>query len=228
MPEGGPLIDRRARGDDRRRTQDRAAARADTSALSSTEHGEGMDEETLARATEPFFTTKGVGKGTGLGLSMVHGLAAQSGGRLLLRSRKGTGTTAEIWLPVAEAEIGRGARAPPEAGAAGASAEAGCVLAVDDDALVLMNTATMLEDLGHTRGGGVVRREALDVLGRASKVDLVITDQAMPQMTGGPAGRPSRPTGRTCRSSWRPAMPSCPKAPTPTLPGSPSLSRRPT
>ena len=63
-----------------------------------------MDEETLQRATEPFFTTKGVGKGTGLGLSMVHGLAEQSGGRFTLRSRKGEGTTAELWLPVAEGQ----------------------------------------------------------------------------------------------------------------------------
>src|SRR5215208_6993554 len=55
--------------------------------------GEGMDEATLAQAMEPFFTTKGVGKGTGLGLSMVHGLAVQSGGRLILRSRKSEGTT---------------------------------------------------------------------------------------------------------------------------------------
>ena len=61
-----------------------------------------MDEETLRRATEPFFTTKGVGKGTGLGLSMVHGVAEQSGGWFHLRSRKGEGTTAELWLPVAE------------------------------------------------------------------------------------------------------------------------------
>ena len=65
-----------------------------------TDTGEGMDEETLARAIEPFFTTKGVGKGTGLGLSMVHGLAEQSGGRFVLQSRKGEGTTAELWLPV--------------------------------------------------------------------------------------------------------------------------------
>ena len=64
--------------------------------------GEGMDAETLARATEPFFTTKGIGKGTGLGLSMVHGLAEQLGGQLVLHSKPGEGTTAEIWLPAAE------------------------------------------------------------------------------------------------------------------------------
>ena len=64
--------------------------------------GEGMDAETLARATEPFFTTKGTGKGTGLGLSMVHGMVEQLGGQLLLHSKPGEGTTAEIWLPAAE------------------------------------------------------------------------------------------------------------------------------
>ena len=67
--------------------------------LSVADAGEGMDAETLARATEPFFTTKGIGKGTGLGLSMVHGLAEQSGGKLILTSSPGAGTTAEIWLP---------------------------------------------------------------------------------------------------------------------------------
>ena len=65
------------------------------------DNGTGMDQQTLARAIEPFFSTKGVGKGTGLGLSMVHGLAAQLGGVLNIRSRPGEGTTAEIWLPEA-------------------------------------------------------------------------------------------------------------------------------
>ena len=65
------------------------------------DNGVGMDQQTLARAVEPFFSTKGVGKGTGLGLSMVHGLAAQLGGVLDLNSTPGEGTTAEIWLPVA-------------------------------------------------------------------------------------------------------------------------------
>lgn len=68
--------------------------------VSITDTGVGMDAETLARATEPFFTTKGIGKGTGLGVSMVHGLALQSGGTFRLLSTPGKGTTAEIWLPV--------------------------------------------------------------------------------------------------------------------------------
>ena len=75
-------------------------------ALSVSDTGCGMDEETLKHAQEPFFTTKGVGKGTGLGLSMVKGLAEQSGGMLLLKSRIGEGTIAEIWLPASE-ESGR-------------------------------------------------------------------------------------------------------------------------
>ena len=62
--------------------------------------GIGMDQATLARATEPFFSTKGVGKGTGLGLSMIHGLAAQSGGTLTMASEPGRGTRVELWLPV--------------------------------------------------------------------------------------------------------------------------------
>ena len=71
--------------------------------VSVSDTGMGMDAATLARAIEPFFTTKGVGKGTGLGLSMIHGLAVQSGGTLTLKSQVGKGTTAEIWLPRGEA-----------------------------------------------------------------------------------------------------------------------------
>src|SRR5260370_4949583 len=63
----------------------------------------GMDEMTLAKAPEPFFTTKGPGKGTGLGLSMVHGLAAQSGGLLRIHSEPNVGTTIELSLPMAKA-----------------------------------------------------------------------------------------------------------------------------
>jgi PAS domain S-box-containing protein len=145
------------------------------------DEGEGMDEETLARATEPFFTTKGVGKGTGLGLSMVHGLAEQTGGQFVLSSKLGEGTTAELWLPVAGDETA----ATPTAEEAGPPAfQPKRVLVVDDDALVLLNTATMTEDLGHQVTEATSGKEALAKL-RSQPFDLVITDYAMPQMNGG-------------------------------------------
>ncbi len=152
--------------------------------LSITDTGEGMDEETLARAAEPFFTTKGVGRGTGLGLSMVHGLTEQLFGRLKLKSRKGEGTTAELWLPVSETKAGKAPapstirQTPPVA------TRPLTVLAVDDDALVLMNTTAMLEDLGHKVLEASNGAEALAILGAHDDIDLVITDYAMPRMTG--------------------------------------------
>jgi len=153
--------------------------------LSLTDSGEGMDEATLARATEPFFTTKGVGRGTGLGLSMVHGLTEQLGGRLVLNSRPGQGTTAELWLPVADVkpETRRGdEQAPVDEVWRGVRPLV--VLVVDDDRLVLMNTSAMLEDLGHTVLEASSGKQALEILQREKKLDLVITDQVMPQMTG--------------------------------------------
>ena len=145
------------------------------------DEGEGMDEATLARAAEPFFTTKGVGKGTGLGLAMVHGMAAQSGGRLTLKSEKGAGTTAEIWLPLSSHLAGSEALAQNAAQASGPRALT--ILAVDDDALVLFNTTAMLEDMGHTVVEAYGAKDALAALS-AQEFDLVITDQAMPYMTG--------------------------------------------
>lgn len=151
--------------------------------LSLTDEGCGMDEATRRRALEPFFTTKGVGKGTGLGLSMVHGMMHQSGGKLVLKSRKGEGTTVELWLPVASAGSGH----PLEkADTRALDRRAGplVILAVDDDALVLLNTAAMLEDLGHTVLEATSGTSALEIIRREGRIDLVITDQAMPQMTG--------------------------------------------
>jgi PAS domain S-box-containing protein len=143
--------------------------------------GAGMDAGTLARASEPFFTTKGIGKGTGLGLSMVHGLAEQSGGRLIMHSTPGEGTTAELWLPVA---IGR---ADPRADLAeDVETPVGSlvVLAVDDDELVLMNTSALLEDMGHQVLRAASGAEALLALRQNERIDLVITDYAMPNMNG--------------------------------------------
>jgi PAS domain S-box-containing protein len=147
--------------------------------------GAGMDNETLARAAEPFFTTKGVGKGTGLGLSMVHGMAEQLGGRLLLKSRIGEGTSAEIWLPIAN-EDPRISSSPGAAQTDPINTKPASlvVLAVDDDALVLANIATMLEDAGYTVLQANSGLEALSVLRATPQVDLVVTDHAMPNMTG--------------------------------------------
>jgi PAS domain S-box-containing protein len=148
-----------------------------------TDSGVGMDEKTLKQAVEPFFTTKGPGKGTGLGLPMVHGVAEQSGGRFLLRSKQGEGTTAELWLPTAEGRSSRQPTAQAEPQLA-VSAAALIVLAVDDDPLVLTNTIAMLEDLGHTGIAAHSGKEALDLLAQDCSIQVVITDQAMPNMTG--------------------------------------------
>jgi PAS domain S-box-containing protein len=151
--------------------------------LSVKDDGVGMDETTRRRALEPFFTTKGVGKGTGLGLSMVHGMIMQTGGKLVLDSRKGMGTTIELWLPVAGADA---ADMPAEADATFLKRGEGplVILAVDDDGLVLLNTAAMLEDLGHTVFEATSAASALEIIRREPGIDLVITDQAMPNMTG--------------------------------------------
>jgi PAS domain S-box-containing protein len=151
--------------------------------LSLTDTGEGMDEETLARAIEPFFTTKEVGKGTGLGLPMVHGLAETSGGRLILRSQQGHGTTVELWLPVAKKTAGvTDADTPTRLPRT--ELRSLTVLVVDDDPLVLTNMAAMLDDLGHEVLEASSARQALEILRCESGVQLVITDQAMPGMTG--------------------------------------------
>jgi CheY-like chemotaxis protein len=151
--------------------------------LSVTDSGEGMDAETLARATEPFFTTKGIGKGTGLGLPMVHGVAQQSGGRLVLKSGKGQGTTAEIWLPRAPPVQSTGRPVAAEQ-ASGVSVRPRTILLVDDDELVLISAAAMLEDLGHRVVQAASGAEALGLLAAHPDVEVLITDHAMPNMTG--------------------------------------------
>ena len=141
--------------------------------------GRGMDEATLQRAAEPFFTTKEPGQGTGLGLSMVDGLMAQSGGAMHIASQVGVGTTVELWLPVSPGE-----RAQPEPPLSLAACPPCRVLVVDDDPIVAAGTVAMLEDLGHTATEVASADAALEVLQSAGPIDLVITDQAMPGMTG--------------------------------------------
>ena len=150
--------------------------------VSFSDTGTGMSTETLAHAMEPFYTTKGVGKGTGLGLPMVHGLAAQSGGQFLLSSAQGAGTRAELWLPVATvAAKPHLPQTRPDAAPLGRRL---LVLAVDDDALVLEGTVAMLEDMGHVVMTAASGAQALELIKDQTALDLVITDQVMPHMTG--------------------------------------------
>src|SRR6202050_1420679 len=146
--------------------------------------GVGMDQVTLAKATEPFFTPKGPGKGTGLGLSMVQGLAAQSGGLLRIHSEPNAGTVVELWLPKASTAAAALVRAPESATPFRPATEPCTVLIVDDDTLVMTGTAAMILDLGHTAIEAHSGAQALEMLGSGLKVDVVLTDHAMPAMTG--------------------------------------------
>ncbi len=152
--------------------------------ISMADTGVGMDEATLAKAMEPFFTTKGIGKGTGLGLSMVQGLTAQSGGAMQISSQEGTGTVVSLWLPCARRED---VRTVPEHApnlSVQPRSRGSRILLVDDDSLVSMNTAYMLMDLGHSVLEASSGAHALRLLETDAQFDIVITDYAMPSMTG--------------------------------------------
>ena len=144
--------------------------------------GLGMDQTTLDRATEPFFSTKGIGKGTGLGLSMVHGLAAQSGGTLRLKSTPGTGTEVELWLPATSEPVAAPVQVETEPLAA---RRAATVLLVDDEDLVRTGTAAMLRDVGYDVVEMGSASQALSAIRSGIAVDVLVRDYLMPGMTGG-------------------------------------------
>lgn len=148
--------------------------------LSVADSGTGMDPETRLRAVEPFFSTKGVGKGTGLGLSMVHGLASQLGGALLIDSTPGAGTTVELLLPQTDAEhvaVSQTQAGPQLNGS-------GTALVVDDEDLVRLSTADMLAELGYTVIEASSAEEALAIAAPLDRIDLVLTDHLMAGMSG--------------------------------------------
>ena len=152
--------------------------------VSVTDNGEGMSEEVLARACEPFYTTKEPGKGTGLGLAQVYGLARQSGGGLRIESAVGQGTTVEVYLP----------RSLAQAEAATESWDGRCqrpldsratLLVVDDQEDVREVTVAHLEALGYQVIQAASGRTALDLLrGDCPGIDVLIADYAMPTMSG--------------------------------------------
>ncbi|MFZ2004804.1 MAG: response regulator [Stellaceae bacterium] len=186
MPDGGKLVIA-ARPESIGASDVPGLAAGDYLCISERDTGAGMDEATLARAAEPFFTTKGAGTGTGLGLSMVDGLVAQSGGAMRIKSQLGAGTTIELWLPIrlgAEAKADETRRkrrsAPPSAYN---------VLLVEDDEMVAAGTMAMLEDLGHIAVEANSAAAALEILEANSDIDIVVTDHAMPGMSGSELAR---------------------------------------
>ena len=157
--------------------------------LSVSDTGTGMDETTLARAVEPFFSTKGIGKGTGLGLSMVHGLALQLNGELTISSEPDAGTTIDLWLPISSVlpDATTEALQPvPQRKALGKA------LLVDDEDLVRMSTADMLMELGYEVAEAASAEEALAMIGKGFAPDLLVTDHLMPGMNGAELARELR------------------------------------
>lgn len=149
--------------------------------LSVADTGIGMDAVTLARAVEPFFSTKGIGKGTGLDLSMAHGLASQLDGALTIQSSPGLGTNVELWLarsttePVAE---------PRVVEAVHMHSARGVALLVDDEDLVRASTSYMLADLGYCVIEAASGEEAMRLLEAGEPFDLLVTDHLMPGISG--------------------------------------------
>ncbi|MET0534059.1 MAG: ATP-binding protein [Steroidobacter sp.] len=151
--------------------------------ISVADTGVGMDEQVMARAIEPFFSTKGIGKGTGLGLSMVHGLLSQLGGAMTISSRPGVGTNVTLWLPQTDEAL----PTVPDLDAQGANAGVRAtkrILLVDDEKLVRESANDMLTDLGFTVIEAESAEAALQQLEGGLQVDILVTDHLMPGMSG--------------------------------------------
>jgi len=143
------------------------------------DNGCGMSKDVMARAVEPFYTTKDIGEGNGLELSQVYGFAKQSSGMLRLSSAKGVGTTARLYLPRAQ----NGLLAEPDVEPAFrplSRRSAATVLVVDDDPDVLAVTADGIDELGYRVQTAQDATSALAIVEGGAPIDLSLTDYAMP------------------------------------------------
>ncbi len=178
MPDGGKLtieVSNLALDDDY------AAQHADVTAgqyvlFAVTDTGHGMDAETVARALDPFFTTKPAGQGTGLGLSMVYGFVKQSGGHLKIYSEPNQGTTIKIYLPRSVVDEVLPSRSAPVAPMSGCES----ILLVDDDEVVRTTVADMLADFGYQVTQADSGADGLAHFERGATFDLLFTDVVMP------------------------------------------------
>jgi len=167
--------------------------------------GTGMSREVLARAVDPFFTTKAQGKGTGLGLSLVYSTVKAHRGELAIDSEPGRGTCVRLRFPAGTAGTALTPGAAP--GPAEPAASRLTILVVDDDDLIQTSVGMLLEVLGHEVHAASSGEEALDRLEGGVRVDRVILDMNMPGLGGAgtlPRLRALRPdlpvllaTGRT-------------------------------
>jgi len=192
MPRGGTIA---VTGDNARAEPGNALGLppGDYVVLAVADSGCGIPADILEQVAEPFFTTKEVGKGTGLGLSMVYGFARQSGGAIDIVSRVGEGTRVEIWLPRAAAGAERDAAEPAGAAKAALDTPSLRILLVDDHEAVRETTAGMLSDMGHSvdpaaDGPAMLRKLA----GAPAAYDLIVTDYAMPLVSGTDALKQAR------------------------------------
>lgn len=152
--------------------------------VSVSDSGEGMDAETLARATEPFFTTKPLGQGTGLGLAMARSFAEGTGGRLMIKSTPNQGTDIALWLPAVARHIPRHVSGAPGRASGRSASQSTRILVVDDDAAVREVLAEPLIDEGFEVLEAADFSSALKILDTEPEVDLLITDLAMPGPDG--------------------------------------------
>ncbi len=141
--------------------------------------GCGMDQATLAKAFDPFFTTKGVGEGTGMGLSVVLGVVQSHDGNILVRSEPGVGTTVRVFLPVRDEAVSDAATVSMMPAVSGAER----ILFVDDEEMMTEMVSAWLHNLGYTTTAMTDSLAALDFI-KENEIDLLITDQTMPGMTG--------------------------------------------
>jgi nitrogen-specific signal transduction histidine kinase/CheY-like chemotaxis protein len=167
--------------DDPRR--DEEAPPGDYLCLKVADDGAGMDEATRARCFEPFFTTKPPGKGTGLGLSTVYGIVRQSRGFLRVESAPGQGASFELYFPCTEE---RTTRAPgaEQAAHAGPARPGETVLVVEDDAQLRELLRSHLSAVGYRTLSAADGVAALRLLEEGERVDVLLSDVVMPNLSG--------------------------------------------
>jgi CheY-like chemotaxis protein len=140
-----------------------------------------MDEETIGKIFEPFFTTKTLGHGTGLGLATVYGIIRNHGGAISVTSALNQGTSFTLFLPASDKKFSPETETP-QAVARGSET----LLLVDDEPMIIEVGRQILAALGYNVLTASSGEEALEIFGRGhDRIDLLIIDMIMPQMSGG-------------------------------------------